>query len=135
MPWMLLRALQDDVPEDELCGAAACRAMVIGKGYHELLLEGYGSIPLMQPGDAIFWHPDVLHGVEDAHRGTGYSSVMYIAPAPDCAKNRKYAEIQKAAFEAGLSAPDFAPDNFEVDFRGRFTRADLSPLGLREMGY
>ena len=46
-----------------------------------------------------------------------------------------YAEIQKAAFEAGLSAPDFAPDNFEVDFRGRFTRADLSPLGLREMGY
>ena len=135
MPWMLLRALQDDVPEDELCGAAACRAMVIGKEYHQLLLEGYGSIPLMQPGDAIFWHPDVLHGVEDAHRGTGYSSVMYIAPAPDCAKNRQYAEIQKAAFEAGLSAPDFAPDNFEVDFRGRFTRADLSPLGLRVMGY
>jgi hypothetical protein len=89
----------------------------------------------MQPGDAIFWHPDVLHGVEDAHRGTGYSSVMYIAPAPDCAKNRKYAELQKNAFEAGLSAPDFAPDDFEVDFRGRFTRADLSPLGLRVMGY
>ena len=59
---------------------------------------------------------------------------MYIAPAPDCAKNRQYAEIQKAAFEAGLSAPDFAPDNFEVDFTGRFTRADLSPLGLRVMG-
>jgi hypothetical protein len=118
MPWILLRALQDDVPEDELCGAAACRAMVINREYHQLLLEGYGSIPLMQPGDAIFWHPDVLHGVEDAHHGTGYSSVMYIAPAPDCAKNRQYAEIQKAAFEAGLSAPDFAPDNFEVDFRG-----------------
>ena len=134
MPWMLLRALQDDVPEDELCGAAACRAMVIGKQYHQLLLEGYGSIPLMQPGDAIFWHPDVLHGVEDAHRGTGYSSVMYIAPAPDCAKNRKYAEIQKAAFEAGLSAPDFAPDNFEVDFRGRFTPADLSPWDCARWG-
>ena len=37
--------------------------------------------------------------------------------------------------QAGLSAPDFAPDNFEVDFKGRFTRADLSPLGLRVMGY
>jgi uncharacterized protein DUF1479 len=135
MPWMLLRALQDDVPEDELCGAAACRAMVINRQYHSLLLEGYGSIPLMQPGDTIFWHPDVLHGVEDAHRGDGYSSVMYIAPAPDCDKNRQYAHLQRAAFEAGLSAPDFAPDNFEVDFRGRFTRADLSPLGLRVMGY
>lgn len=135
MPWMLLRALQDDVPEDELCGAAACRAMMIVKEYHGLLLRGYGAIPLMQPGDAIFWHPDVLHGVEDAHRGTGYSSVMYIAPAPDCAKNREYAQLQKAAFEGGLSAPDFAPDNFEIDFAGRFTRADLSPLGLRVMGY
>ena len=135
MPWMLLRALQDDVPEDELCGAAACRAMMIVREYHALLFEGYGPIPLMEPGDAIFWHPDVLHGVEDAHRGTGYSSVMYIAPAPDCAKNRRYAEMQKTAFESGRSAPDFAPDNFEVDFQGRFTRGDLSPLGLRVMGY
>jgi len=135
MVWMLLRALQDDVPEDELCGAAACRAMVIVKEYHELLLRGYGPIPQMQPGDTIWWHPDVLHGVEDAHRGTGYSSVMYIAPAPDCAKNRAYAKLQRPAFEAGLSAPDFAPDNFEVDFKGRFTKTDLSPLGLRQMGY
>jgi hypothetical protein len=135
MVWMLLRALQDDVPEDELCGAAACRAMVIVEHYHRLLLRGYGSIPRMEPGDAIFWHPDVLHGVEDAHRGTGYSSVMYIAPAPDCAKNRAYAKLQQPAFERGSSAPDFAPDDFEVDFAGRFTKADLSPLGLQQMGY
>jgi hypothetical protein len=135
MVWMLLRALQDDVPEDELCGAAACRAMVIVEHYHSLLLRGYGPIPPMQPGDAIFWHPDVLHGVEDAHRGRGYSSVMYIAPAPDCAKNRAYAKLQQPAFEAGRSAPDFAPDDFEVDFVGRFTKADLSPSGLQLMGY
>ena len=49
--------------------------------------------------------------------------------------NRQYAALQKEAFESGLSAPDFAPDNFEVDFKGRFTRGDLSPLGLRVMGY
>lgn len=135
MAWMLLRALQDDVPEDELCGAAACRAMMIVKEYHELLLRGYGSIPHMEPGDTIWWHPDVLHGVEDVHRGTGYSSVMYIAPVPDCEKNRVYAALQQPTFEAGLSSPDFAPDNFEVDFKGRFTKADLSPLGLKQMGY
>lgn len=135
MAWMLLRALQDDVPEDELCFAAACRAMTIVKEYHGLLLRGYGSIPHMEAGDTVWWHPDVLHGVEDVHRGTGYSSVMYIAPVPDCAKNRTYSEMQRPAFEAGLSAPDFAPDNFEVDFEGRFTKADLSPLGLQQMGY
>jgi hypothetical protein len=60
---------------------------------------------------------------------------MYIAPAPECAKNRRYSDLQRPAFEAGLSAPDFAPDNFEVDFAGRFTPADLSPLGRRVMGY
>jgi len=135
MPWMLLRALQDDVPEDELCGAAACRAMMIVKEYHELLLRGYGSIPQMQPGDTVWWHPDVLHGVEDVNRGSGYSNVMYIAPAPDCAKNRAYAALQRPNFEQGLSAPDFAPDNFEVDFKGRFLKSDLSPLGLAQMGY
>jgi hypothetical protein len=135
MAWMMLRALQDDVPEDELCGAAACRAMMIVQGYHDLLLRGYGSIPQMQPGDTVWWHPDVLHGVEDVHRGQGYSNVMYIAPVPDCEKNRAYSQLQRPAFEAGLSAPDFAPDNFETDFVGRFTKADLSPLGLKQMGY
>ncbi len=135
MGWMLLRALQDDVPEDELCGSAACRAMMLVEDYHQLLLRGYGSIPQMQPGDTIWWHPDVLHGVEDEHRGTGYSSVMYIAPAPDCAKNRAYATLQRPAFEGGLSSPDFAPDDIEVDFKGRYTKADLSPLGLQQMGY
>ena len=135
MAWMLLRALLDDIPEDELCGAAACRAMMLSDQYHSLLKRGYGSIPLMQPGDTVWWHPDVLHGVEDVHRGTGYSNVMYIAPAPDCAKNRAYSDLQRPAFEQGLSAPDFAPDNFEVDFKNRFLPEDLSPLGRQQMGY
>jgi hypothetical protein len=54
---------------------------------------------------------------------------------PDCEKNRAYAELQRAAFETGRSAPDFAPDDFEVNFRGRFLRADLSSLGRQQMGY
>ncbi len=135
MAWMLLRALQDDVPEDELCGAAACRAMMMDRGYHGLLARGYGAIPQMQPGDTVWWHPDVLHGVEDVHRGQGYSNVMYIAPAPDCPKNRAYSNMQRPAFEQGLSAPDFAPDHFEVDFQDRFAVSELSALGRKQMGY
>ena len=41
---------------------------------------------------------------------------------------------QVAAFLAGRSSPDFAPEDYELDFAGRATAADLSPLGLQQMG-
>lgn len=135
MAWMLLRALQDDVADDDLCGARAGRAMVVSQKHHALLLNAYGPIPKVQPGDTVWWHPDVIHGVEDRHAGTGYSNVMYIGSAPDCAKNRTFSRLQRPAFESGLSSPDFAAENYEVDFAGRFTPDQLSPLGRLQMGY
>lgn len=135
MAWMLLRALQDDIAGDDLCGAQAGRALVISPQYHPLLLRAYGPIPQVNPGDTVWWHPDVVHGVEDRHGGQGYSNVIYIGAAPDCDKNREFLALQRPAFEAGLSSPDFAPENYEVDFQDRFTPADLSPLGRRQMGY
>jgi hypothetical protein len=39
------------------------------------------------------------------------------------------------AFEAGESSPDFAAENYEVDFEGRFTPDMLSQLGRTQMGY
>ena len=134
MVYVLLRALQDDVPEDELCGAKPGRALSIQPEWHGLLLEGLTSIPLMQPGDVVFWHSDVVHAVENEHRGQGYSNVMYIAAIPGCAKNTAYLAKQAPAFLAGKTPPDFAPDDFEVDFRGRATEADLTPLGRSQMG-
>ncbi|MBV9225987.1 MAG: DUF1479 domain-containing protein [Acidobacteriaceae bacterium] len=134
MAYVLLRALQDDVPEDELCGAKPGRALSIQPEWHGLLLEGLTSIPLMQPGDVVFWHSDVVHAVENEHRGQGYSNVMYIAAIPGCAKNTAYLAKQAPAFLAGKTPPDFAPDDFEVDFRGRATEADLTPLGRGQMG-
>jgi len=135
VPWMLLRALQDDVPEDELCGAQAGRAMLVSEQYHALLLEGYGPIPQVEAGDTVWWHPDVIHGVEDKHQGSGYSNVIYIGAAPDCDKNRVFSDLQRAAFETGESSPDFAPEHYELGFEGRATVADLSELGRRQMGY
>ena len=135
VPYMLLRALQDDVAEDDLCNAQAGRAMVVSKDHHELLLRAYGPIPKVYPGDTVWWHPDVLHGVEDVHRGTGYSNVIYIGAAPSCDKNNRFLELQKTAFEEGLSSPDFAPENYEVDFKNRFTVEELTPLGRQQMGY
>lgn len=135
MAWVLLRALQDDVPEDSLCGARAGRALGVNAEFHSLILRAYGPIPKVEQGDTVWWHPDVIHGVEDEHLGSGSSNVMYIGAAPDCEKNRIFQALQKPAFEAGLSSPDFAPENYEVDFSGRATLADLSPLGLRQMGF
>jgi hypothetical protein len=134
MMYVLLRALQDDVPEDDLCGAAPGRALSINPHYHSLLIEALSSIPLMEPGDTVFWHSDVVHAVENEHRGSGYSNVMYISSTPGCAKNTAYLAKQAPAFLSGKTPPDFAPDDFEVDFTGRGTEIDLTPLGRSQLG-
>jgi len=133
MVYILLRALQDDVPADELCGAQPGRALSINPQYHSLLLEAVCSIPLMQPGDTVFWHSDVVHAVENEHTGSGYSNVLYIAPAPGCAKNSAYLKKQAPAFVMGKTPPDFAPDDFEVDFVGRATERDLTEMGRKQL--
>jgi hypothetical protein len=134
MVYVLLRALQDDVPEDDLCGAAPGRALSINPQYHSLLIEALSSIPLMQPGDTVFWHSDVVHAVENEHKGSGYSNVMYISSTPGCAKNTAYLAKQAPTFLSGRTPPDFAPDDFEVDFKGRGTVADLTTLGRSQLG-
>ena len=134
MMYVLLRALQDDVPDDELCGAAPGRALSINPQYHSLLIEALSSIPLMEPGDTVFWHSDVVHAVENEHTGSGYSNVMYISSTPGCAKNSTYLAKQAPTFLSGRTPPDFAPDDFEVDFKGRGTEADLTPLGRSQLG-
>lgn len=133
--WLLLRALADDIPADELCRAKAGRALGVFKEYHELVMDAYVPIPTVNPGDTVWWHPDVIHGVEDKHSGSGYSNVMYIGAAPDCEKNRRFLDILRPAFEAGRSCPDFAPEDYEVEFEGRFTPEQLSELGREQLGY
>jgi hypothetical protein len=133
--YMLLRPLCDDVPEESLCDAALGRALGASERWHAALLTAFVSIPKLYPGDTIWWHPDMVHAVEDVHRGTNYSNVMYISSAPDCAKNRAFLELQKTAFLSGKSCPDFAPEDYEADFGGRATIADLSPLGRQQMGF
>src|SRR5271169_2455657 len=134
MVYVLLRALQDDVAEDDLCGAQPGRALSVNPQFHSLLIEALSSIPLMQPGDTVFWHSDVVHAVENEHRGSGYSNVMYIASTPGCAKNSAYLPQQAQAFLAGKTPPDFASDDFEVDFVGRGTVGDLTELGRSQLG-
>jgi hypothetical protein len=135
MVYILLRALQDDVADDDLCGAMPGRALSIKPEYHAPLFEALSSIPQMQAGDTVFWHSDVIHAVEDEHKGAGYSNVMYIASAPACAKNDAYLKRQLPSFLKGESPPDFPADHFEVDFQGRATASDLTSIGKTQLGF
>ncbi len=134
MGYMILRALQPDVPEGDLCGAQPGRALGASMQWHAPLLEALVPIPRVVPGDTVWWHQDVIHAVEDHHSGSGYSNVTYIGAAPWCEKNAEFLQRQAPAFLEGRSSPDFAPEDYEVDFKGRALRSDLSPLGLRQMG-
>jgi hypothetical protein len=133
--YVLLRALQEDVDEADLCGASPGRALGVSAEWHPHLMAGLVSIPEVLPGDTVFWHTDICHAVGDEHAGSEYASVIYIGSAPDCAKNRAYLPKQRDAFLEGRSAPDFAPMDFEVDFKGRATEADLTDLGRAQMGF
>ncbi len=134
MTYVLTRALLDDVPENELCGSKAGKALSINEKYHSLLLEGLVSIPKMKPGDTIWWHPDVVHAVEEKHQGKNYSNVVYVGATPFCKKNIDYIKKQSKKFIEGKSPPDFAPEDYEVNYKGRVTVNDLSELAKKQLG-
>jgi hypothetical protein len=134
MVYMLLRALQDDVADDDLCGAKPGRVLSAMAQWHPVLLPAVTSIPVMEPGDSVFWHSDCIHAVENEHTGKGWSNVMYIGSTVGCEKNWAYVERQKVKFLEGRTPPNFAPDDFEVDFVGRATTEDLTQLGKVQLG-
>lgn len=135
MGWILLRALQPDVAADDLCGAKAGRALPFDpQRWHEAAAAALVSIPRVQPGDTVWWHNDVIHAVEGEHRGKSSSNVIYVGAAPWCPKNEAFLPRQARCFAEGRSSPDFAAEDYEVDFEGRATAEDLTPLGRRQMG-
>ena len=134
MAYILTRALLDDVPKDELCGSKLGKALSVNKEYHSLLLEGLISIPIMKPGDTVWWHPDVVHAVEDKHLGKNYSNVVYVGSTPYCKKNLDYVRKQAKKFLKGESPPDFAAEDFETNYKGRIKIENLTPLAKKLLG-
>ena len=133
MAFILTRALIDDVSENDLCGSKPARALSVNSTYHALLLRGLVSIPKMNAGDTVWWHPDVVHAVEDHHTGKGYSNVVYVGSTPYCEKNLSYAKKQSVKFLEGKSPPDFAEEDYEVSYKNRAKASDLTPLGKKQL--
>ena len=131
--YVLLRALQSDIPESELCLAKPGRALGVDAQWHPDLMPGIVPIQTVAPGDTVWWHPDVVHSVGNEHHGSEYASVIYIGASPACGKNKAYALKQANHFMKGKSAPDFAAEDYETDFSGRATVNDLTDLGKAQM--
>ena len=121
--YVLLRALQEDVPRTIFAARRPGRALGVKPEWHADMMAAQVSIPEVMPGDTVWWHTDICHAVADEHAGKEYASVIYIGSAPDCAEEPRLPAGQKEAFLAGRSPPDFAPMDFEVDFKGRATGA------------
>jgi hypothetical protein len=134
MAYILLRPLLDDVPDDELCGVAPGRVLPVSEKWHPLLMEALSSIPPLEAGDSVWWHCDVIHSVAPVENQQGWGNVMYIPAAPLCEKNLAYARTVKIALEQGASPDDFPREDYERDWSGCFTLADLNEHGKRALG-
>ena len=134
MAYLLLRALQDDVADDDLCGAANGQALPISERWHPALMPALTPIPAVEPGDTVWWHGDMIHSVGAVQDQQGWGNVMYIPASPHCEKNAAYAAACGEAFRKGVSPSDFAAEDYEVDWAGRPTVEDLSPVGRAQLG-
>jgi hypothetical protein len=131
MAYILLRALQPDVPEDELCGVAPRRVLPVDDTWHPLLMRAMSTIPDLKAGDSVWWHADMVHSVAPVTNQQGWGNVMYIPAAPMCAKNARYAVRVAECFAAGESPDDFPAEHYETDWTGRFTADELNDIGRR----
>jgi hypothetical protein len=134
MAYLLLRALQDDVADDDLCGAANGQALPISERWHPVLMPALTPIPAVEPGDTVWWHGDMIHSVGAVRDQRGWGNVMYIPASPYCEKNAAYAAECGQAFLRGASPSDFAAENYETGWVGRPTVDDLSPTGRAQLG-
>ncbi|MCB1486630.1 MAG: DUF1479 domain-containing protein [Bauldia sp.] len=134
MSHLLLRALQDDVAADDLCGAANGQSLPINERHHATLLPALTPIPAIEPGDTVWWHSDVIHSVAEVSAQERWGNVMYIPVSPWCEKNAAYAEDCGRAFLRGASPSDFVAEDYEVDWVGRATIDDLTPTGRKQYG-
>jgi hypothetical protein len=135
MAYLLLRALQDDVADDDLCGAVNGQSLPISERWHPDLMPALTPIPAVEPGDTVWWHGDMIHSVGEVTNQQGWGNVMYIPASPYCEKNAEYAARCGKAFLAGFSPSDFAAEDYEVTWTGRATMADLNGTGRAQLGF
>ncbi len=123
----------DDDEDDDDDGGDGRKASTLFRA-DDVLLPALTPMPVIEPGDTVWWHGDLLHSVDPAANDRRWSNVMYIAATPRCPRNDAYATSMLERFVSGRSPLDFPDDDFEIDFRGRATIDDLNSIGRGFLG-
>jgi hypothetical protein len=97
--------------------------------------SAFVPIPAVRPGDAVFWHCDVAHMVEQEHQGKEDASVFYIPTLPLCEINIAYTQRQKSAFLHRSSPPDFPGGSAQTEQVGKDDISSISAGGRAAMGF
>jgi len=121
--------------DDPLCNAFDGKQLQLIEKYHKEILQGLISIPVVEPGDTVWWHPDLIHAVEKVHGGSHNSSVFYIGAVPLCKPNAEYLVKQRKSFLTGEASPDFPQEGAELHYKDRAITEDLTELGKMQMGF
>ncbi|KAH7021480.1 uncharacterized protein B0I36DRAFT_297167 [Microdochium trichocladiopsis] len=94
-------------------------------------------IPVMEPGDTVWWHCDVCHAVDPVHEGKENAAVVYVGACPSTPINHKYIKSQLEATLAGRPPPDQDDGTgvSEATFKGYRGHEGLNELARRAFGY
>ncbi|KAH7161601.1 hypothetical protein EDB81DRAFT_879920 [Dactylonectria macrodidyma] len=104
-------------PDSIIHGAVPGHAQRITEHWHpHLHLRGSMiTLPTLQPGDYIFWHPDLPYYLSSNNYGLktpsgdndNVSMLVYVPAAPLTQTNALYLARQRKAFQRGHPGPDF----------------------------
>ncbi|KFY82220.1 hypothetical protein V500_10713, partial [Pseudogymnoascus sp. VKM F-4518 (FW-2643)] len=130
-------SLDDDDGNVFLHGANPGTAQEHNSDYHPhlLLSETMIPYPTVEPGDAVFWSADSIHGTESENTGNADACVFYIPSVPLTPNNAQYIAQQRDSFLKGVPPPDFPGGAGESKFTDRAKSDDvLGESGRLAMG-
>ena len=99
--YIMMRPFLSDVGKNQMPGCVPSKTFHVSQKWHPDIYNELISIPRIFPGDTVWWHPDLIHSVENKHQGSKANSVLYIPVAPDCPINRIYQRKMRHSFILG----------------------------------
>ena len=130
--YLMLRPLLTSVPGDVLPGVSGQPGLHLSHLWHTDLHRAAVSLANLQPGDAVFLHPDILHSFQMENSGRESVTVVYLGLGPDCPLNRHYQRRLQHSLLQGTSPPDFSPqeESEEMPSLLSLTARELLVLGF-----
>ena len=133
--YILIRPFLSDVDVNQMPGCVPSKLFQISQKWHSDIYDEMVSIPRLYPGDTVWWHPDLVHSIENKVEGNEANSVMCISAAPDCQMNRVYLRKLRHSFILGKTPPDFPESDSEIKFEDKANISDLTAVGRKSMGW